>query len=434
MFRSIASLLVFMAVSGTAFAADPPSAAPRPAPLKLDRCIETALANNQLIRAAKADVSAKEGLVIQARSPLLPQITGSVTRSESESEGVTGKTTTETTASSLSASQLLYDFGRTYGSLGAAKANLQAGQGGLEKVIQDVILSVKQAHYAHLIAKRFVTVQEAVLTSAQAHLKQATAFYEVGVRPRYDVTQAEVEVNNALLGLSTARNNVRLTRITLNNAMGIDPNAPAEIDETLADRKEMPPLDESAREALAKRPEVRQADAQVEAARQSVRAAQGQHWPTISASGSYTWNDGTADSARLGGTSDLGNSWSAQVGLSIPLFAGFSGYGKIREAEANLDAAQANRENLKQGVLFDVNQAHANLDDARVRVTLTESNLKKARENMDLAKGRYDAGVGAIIEVTDANTSLVKGETDALQALGDLQLAIARLERAMGRR
>ncbi|MBI1866127.1 MAG: TolC family protein [Nitrospirae bacterium] len=433
MFRSIAFVLVSLFVAGEAFAADPPSALSRPA-LTLERCIETALANNQLLRAARADVAAKEGLVIQARSPLLPQITGSVARSESESEGVTGKTTTETIASSLSASQLIYDFGKTYGSLGAAKANREASRGGLEKTIQDVVLSVKQAYYAHIIAKTFVSVQEAVLTSAQAHLKQATAFFEVGVRPRYDVTQDEVEVNNALLGLSTARNNVRLSRITLNNAMGIDPNAPAEIDEALADRKEMPSLDESTRAALASRPEIRQADAQVEAARQSLRAAQGRYWPTISATGSYTWNDGTADSARLGGKSDLGNSWSAQVGLSIPLFEGFGAHGKVREAEANLEAAQANRENLKQGVLLDVNQAHANLDDARVRVTLTESNLKKAKENMDLAKGRYEAGVGAIIEVTDANTSLVKAETDSLQALGDLQLAIARLERAMGRR
>lgn len=433
MFRLIAFVLVSLFVAAKAFAADPPPAPSRPA-LTLDRCVETALANNHLIRAAKADVGAKEGLVIQARSPLFPQITGSVARSESESEGVTGKTTTEATSSALSASQLLYDFGKTYGSLGAAKANREASRGGLEKTIQDVVLSVKQAFYAHIIAKRFVSVQEAVLTSAQAHLKQAAAFYEVGVRPRYDVTQAEVEVNNALLGLSTARNNVRLTRIGLNNAMGIDPNAPAEIEETLADKKEMPLLDESAKEALANRPEVRQADAQVEAAQQSLRAAQGKYWPTISASGSYTWNDGTTDSARFGGKSDLGNSWSAQVGLSFPLFEGFASHGKVREAVANLDAAQANRENLKQGVLLDVNQAHANLDDARVRVTLTESNLKKARENMDLAKGRYDAGVGAIIEVTDANTSLVKAETDALQALGDLQLAIARLERAMGRR
>ena len=274
MFRLIAFVLVSLFVAAKAFAADPPPAPSRPA-LTLDRCVETALANNHLIRAAKADVGAKEGLSFRPglrfsrRSPVrwrAPRASRKASRARrrrrQRRRPFRRPSSFMTSGRRTAPSERRRPTSRPGRGVGE-------GDPGCRPLRQAGLL---RAHHREEVRLG----QEAVLTSAQAHLKQAAAFYEVGVRPRYDVTQAEVEVNNALLGLSTARNNVRLTRISLNNAMGIDPNAPAEIEETLADKKEMPPLDESAREALANRPEVRQADAQVEAALQALRAAQGE--------------------------------------------------------------------------------------------------------------------------------------------------------------
>jgi len=62
-----------------------------------------------------------------------------------------------------------------------------------------------------------------------------------------------------------------------------------------------------------------------------------------------------------------------------------------------------------------------------------ESSLKNARDNLELAQGRYEAGVGVTIEVTDAQVASVNAETSYVQALYDYQLAAARLFKAMGR-
>ena len=80
-----------------------------------------------------------------------------------------------------------------------------------------------------------------------------------------------------------------------------------------------------------------------------------------------------------------------------------------------------------------MNQAYADIESATARIDVMETSLKKARENLELAQGRYEAGVGPYIEVTDAQVAAVNAETDHVQALYDYQLAVARLFKAMGR-
>jgi outer membrane protein TolC len=73
------------------------------------------------------------------------------------------------------------------------------------------------------------------------------------------------------------------------------------------------------------------------------------------------------------------------------------------------------------------------MESAKVRVEVMESTLQKARENLDLASGRYEAGVGPYLEITDAQLSAINAETDRIQALYDYYLAVARLLKATGR-
>ncbi len=84
-------------------------------------------------------------------------------------------------------------------------------------------------------------------------------------------------------------------------------------------------------------------------------------------------------------------------------------------------------------MLIELNQAYADIEGATARIAVMESLLKKASESLELAQGRYAAGVGTYIEITDAQVASVNAETDHVQALYDYQLAAARLFKAMGR-
>jgi len=400
--------------------------------LTLRDCIDIALKNQPTIKSAQEGVHAGEGRVTQATSPYLPQVKASTGYSEDHSlGGALGDSSTKAYTTSLSVNQILYDFGRTGNTLDAARSGVRSNERDADRVIHEVILNVKQAYYALLAARKLLLVAQQTIEQTESHLRQAEAFFRSGSRPRFDVTRAEVEVNNARLGLINARNNVRLRTIGLYNAMGIDPGGDIETDDSLSAPASIPLMEQALDEAVKNRPEMLKAEADIEAARARVRSEQSNYWPTLSANGAYNWANGTSEMGPFKG--DIQNSWNAGVLLSVPLFEGGITRGKVGEAQANLRALEAQRQTLRQSILIELNQAYADIESAIARIDVMELSIKKARESLELAQGRYEAGVGPYIEVTDAQTASVNAETDHVQALYDYQLATARLYKAIGR-
>ncbi len=405
--------------------------------LSLTQCLETALKNQPAIRAAQENVRAGQGRETQAASPYFPQLTASTGYSESHAPlgGAFGDSTTKSYTTSLSLSQTLYDFGKTGNAYDAAKLGTLSLERDAERISQEVVLNVKQSYYALLAAKKLVEVAQKTIEQTESHLKQAEAFFRAGSKPRYDVTRAEVEVNNANLGLINAKNGVRIRTIALNNAMGIDPGRATEIVEELPSVPLLPSLDKAQADALQNRPDMKRMEADIEAARARLTAERSNHLPTLSANAAYNWANGTTEMGPFMGTmfkGDVQNSWNAGIMLTLPLFQGGLTAGRVAEARANLLALEAQRDAMKQSILLEVNQAFADLESAAARVEVMEKTLQKARENLDIAQGRYKAGVGPYIEVTDAQLSSVNSETDHIKALYDYHLAIAQLQKAMG--
>lgn len=120
------------------------------------------------------------------------------------------------------------------------------------------------------------------------------------------------------------------------------------------------------------------------------------------------------------------------LSLNIPLFEGFVTQGKVSESVASIDLLKAQKEVLSNNITLEVTQAYLELQNSEALISVAESGLNKARESLELANGRYEAGVGTIIEVTDAQTAYTRVETDLVNARYDLALARARLEKAVG--
>jgi outer membrane protein len=405
--------------------------------LTLRECVDTALKNQPAIRAAQQNVNAGRGRETQAVSPFFPQVSASTGYSESHAlGGAFGESITKSYTTTLSMNQLLYDFGKTGNTLDATRWSTRSYEHDLERTVQDVVLNVKQAYYALLAAKKLVEVAQKTIEQTESHLKQAEAFFHAGSKPRFDVTRAEVEVNTARLGLINAMNGVRIRTIVLNNAMGIDPGQATEIEGQLPAVTAITTLEQAQADALKNRPEMLKAEADIEAAKARLRAEESNYFPTLSANGAYNWATGTQDLGEFNGVPLGGraqDSWNAGVILSVPLFQGGLTKGRVSEARANLIAIEVQRDAARQTVLLEVNQSYADMESAKVRIDVMESSLQKARDNLEIAQGRYEAGFGPYLEVTDAQLSAVNAETDRVQALYDYFLAAARLQKATGR-
>jgi outer membrane protein len=396
--------------------------------LDLWRCIAIALKNHPTILGAAGNLKASQSRVSQARSNYYPQVGASSAYSRNY---FSGSSTTTLSGSnyyneyqdSLNLNQTLIDFGKTSAQVDVQSLGADAARADLENSQSQIVLGVKQAYYGILQSTQSKDAYAEAVMQFQQHLDQAKKFYEVGTKPKIDVTNAEVDLSQAKLNLLKADNALLIARITLNNAMGV-PDAPAYEVKDVTGYQDYPiDLASALKRGYDARPDLVSATAKREAAERSVDLARTGYYPVLSGNAGYGWN---------GQDYPLDKQWTVGATLNFPLFSGFLTKSQVEEARANLEVARANEEFIRQGIRFDIEQAYSNLTQAREGIVLAEVTVRQARENRELAQGRYAAGVGNTIEVTDALVTEINAKTAYINALSDYRLAVASLEKALG--
>jgi outer membrane protein len=461
------SLLVALSASGPALAqtaptAPPPAAAQAPpaaqnvnpgpgtpaAPinssdvprvLHLDDAVQTALKQQPQLIEARANLGAAEGRVTQARSPLLPQINGIASYQRIHNGAGTLTSTTPGVTPSLrpstynswnfgvSGNQLLWDFGQTwYAFRSSEKLAASFAQTAYATEIQ-IVLGVRTSFFQARATRDLVRVAQETLDNQLKHQQQVEGFVRVGTQPEIDLVTARTNVANARVQLITAQNNDRIAKAQLNQAIGL----PQGTDYQVSD-EELPPIEGEAGSiaplfdtALSSRPEI----ASLEYSRQSREAllasARGAWGPSIGFSGGF---------AKQGqDPGSLYDTWNFGFTLNWPLFQGGLTYGRVHEAEQNLKSATAALTVEQLQVRFDVEQAQATIIGNKESVTAAQDALLNAREQLRLAEGRYQAGVGNVIELSDAQVALTNAGAQLVQAQYNLSTARARLLAALGR-
>ena len=412
----------------------PPTARAIGRVLTLDECIAIALEAQPSIQATLYDYAAARARVREAFSPLLPQLAGTATATRSNSTVLTtstGRTVAvavsrqpaDTFLAQVQLSQLLFDFGKTLAATQVARKLAEVSAEGVELQRQLITLTVKEAYTNILLAQRLIRVQEQALERAELNLSSAKGFVDVGTQPLSTAVRAEVDVANAKVDLINARNALRTARVALNTAMAVDASAQTEIKDNL--EYEPTTIDRAAlrAEAIRQSPEYRQARLQSSAAEAGVQAASRNFLPNISGTGSY------------GGTQlDLNPTWSLGLAFTWNIFDGGNRVAAYDEAKANLGAASARVKVAELTLIQNLEQAEIAVEAAQERIQAARALIASSQENFRLAQGRFDVGVGTILELTDAQLALTQASNTEAQALADYRIALAQLDRAAGRR
>lgn len=184
---------------------------------------------------------------------------------------------------------------------------------------------------------------------------------------------------------------------------------------------------EAYREALARRPEVLEAQANLSQSVEQIRFQRRTRLPQFSLTGSYTLTPDTS------GFAAEDHMWQVGAGLTLDVFDAGLVRSRVREAEAGRDAAAAALDQVRQAVALDVRTALATLRQAQVNRQTTAANVQQAREALRIAQVRYRAGVATSVEVTDAQVALTQAQTNQVNAEYDYLDAQAALARAIGR-
>jgi outer membrane protein len=389
------------------------------------------------LRLARALVLSAHGLTIEARSGLLPNLGLSSSGTEidnirtsgsggsSNSNSGTNNSQNSSLSAQLTLSQLLFDFGHTLALAQQALANEKAAIHRLTRSEQSLESQTKVAYYLFALNTEMVGVELENVKDRKAQEDLAQARVTAGPGEPSDLLVAQTNLAEAIQLLVVARNAALTTRIALATTMGIDPRTPIapsnSTESTVASS-----FSDSYRQALGARPDLLQSLQQLSAAGYEVRAATTNDSPVLNLVAGYQ-----GDGAR-----SFGSNQTASIGLTLnwAIFDGFNTRGRKIAAQADLETARASLLGLQQTIGSDVATAWSNVQFAVQRLPLVQGEKNIATESLRIAEGRYKAGIGAFINVTDAEAALLTAKQAVLSAQNSLATAWVSLRFAIGAR
>lgn len=421
-------ILVGISVAGSQITAQVTAATT----LTLSQAETLALKNHPRIASAGLNAEAARKVVDEARSAYLPTVAANITGTDAL-EGTTvaaGALTTSSLstrfASGMSLLQMVTDFGRTSHLVRSTQFRAEAANENIARVRASVLLDVHVAYFAALGSEAVRKAAQAALENRRLSLRQVTALAQSALKSTLDVSFAQVLVSEAELAVFQAESNVEESRARLAAALGFEQVQPfVLVDEPLPAtlNPDMPSLIE---EALRDRPDLNLLRRNSDASEEYAKAEKKLSYPSVNlmgAAGVIPEHDPTLAHDDYG---------AAGVNINIPVFNG--GLFAARRAQAALQAQAANKDvqDLSIQVSREVQDAWLQANTTFRKLSVTAQLVTQADQALRLAQARYNAGLGSIVELNQAQLTQTSAQIDAASAKYDYLSARAALDYATG--
>ncbi|MEH2433327.1 MAG: TolC family protein [Nostoc sp.] len=397
-------------------------------PISLAQALELARRNNRDLQVALLQLERSRSSLRESQAALFPTlgINSSVTNS---GIGFTSNNSFQGRTSFNGSAQLNYDVytsGNRQATIQAAEEQLRVDQLNVENQSLTISLNTTTQYYNLQQADEQVRINRAAVENAQANLRDTLAREQAGVGTRFDVLQAQVNLANAQQELTNAISQQQIARRQLATLLSLSESS----DISAADPVQIAGLwpqtvEQSIVQAFQNRPELQQQLAQRNISEQQRRQALSQLGPQISLAANYNlldrFNDGVS----------ITDGYSLGLNGNLTLFDAGAARARAAQSRANIEIAESQFGSQRDLIRFDVEQYYSQLQSNLNNVQTSSVALNQAREALNLARLRFQAGVGTQTEVIAAENDLTRAEGNRVGAILDYNRALANLQRSV---
>lgn len=405
-----------------------------PDQLDLRTALTYALDNNFAIRLARERIREQDGLIVEVKGAVLPNVGVAGNYSLEDDELANFINVDQNWQIALQVSQLIYSGGGVRAALDAQDLVRQSALLELEAVINDQLLRVRTSFYNVLLAREQIGVQEQNVALLEEQLTTARNRLEAGTVSNFDVLRAEVELANAQPALIRVRNDLRVSIDELRYALGYQETNAANVQRSpeIVGNLDFDPvayeLESSLSSARLNRPEIQQLNTLLKAREAGLTIAKSGRLPTVSVNGGYAlrkdFNTNSFTASRTGWTVGAAASWS--------IWDGAATRGRITQALSQQEQARLALMDASLAVEVEVRRALADLDGASELAEAAVKVVGQAEEAVRLADARYGAGTTTQLDVLAAQVALTSARNNLVQANYAYNIASANMRRATG--
>ena len=391
--------------------------------LSLADAIAQALAANTGLRVTAQDEKTAEAELRQAKGQNGFSLTGSGGLDASQSKG---EDRSDGLSLKLTGSLPLYTGGKNEARIDSASLGTDIAALTMERAREELKYSVIKAYFDALEARRTIDVDQESVDNYEAHLTNVQQLYQAGSKARIDVLRSSVELSDARQTLITAQNSYEVDLATLRNLLNLDRSEPLTLtDDFVYDTFDIS-LSDCVGYALRSRKDLQAENDTLQQKELAVKEAKAGLRPTVSLSA------GTGLSQDFEPTSRDSHSWNAGLSASWNLFDSGVTKAAIDEAEAARDKAALSLQKAQEDVDLSVRTAYYNMREAEHRMQSTADAVGQAEQDAYIAREKYRAGEGIMLDVIDAQTALSKARLNEISAQYDYVRYKAQVVNEMG--
>ena len=410
----------------------------------LEKAVEIALQNKEALKASALDLRSSKQDIKSSYSGILPSLRASTTMTESrfpeqtvgfnQSSGeILSDVSSITSASSnISINQNIYDGGVWWNNIRLAKNNYKISEQFNRQIKTNIIRNVHFAYFNYLKAVQLLGVARSNLMSSQQQLALVEQKFDLGSAKKTDLLKAKVRFGQARVDLISNDASLKSAYRNLKNAMGLintnDEFSISDVERPL----EIIPEFETGFELIQKfNPSIKAKQYQIVAAKIGTKIAKGSRMPNISISASAF---GTAESISDAVSNSYGDNQRTNTSLSIslPLYSGNTISTRIQKAKLTVNKQESEYLTQLEDLSVQLKDLIDQLQNFSEIIPINETVLESAEEDLKLSQVRYSQGSTTILEVLNAQVSVVQAKSSLVRSKYDAFIQQANLKALLG--
>ncbi len=413
--------------------------------LNLNDAINLAMANNESYLIAKKEVERAQSQIFEAASGAFPQITGGLTYLRNwrvptgvfqfNDEVVTVKFGTDNSyTADLTMTQPLYSGGKTFAALKIARLYKKLSLETVRMARQNLKVEVYGSFYTAILANEMSLAGLQSLKLAKENLEVVEQMFSQGVVSEYDLLKAKVEVANIQPAVIKSNTDYEVSISALKNLLGLKAidelilNADFDSSQFIVSPFEISGFED---ELIENRPEIKISRLTTAGRRRAISLYSAGYKPSLSFQTSLQYQ------AQFDNGSVFDKKWDRSLNsiliLTIPIFDSWKTPSRVKQAKIDYSQSRLQEEAIRKAMILDLEQSYGKYLEARKNFSAQGNVAELANRGLDIARVRFENGVGTQLEVSDARLQLQRSKINKATAFYDLALSYSMLMRALGR-
>ncbi len=398
----------------------------------LSECIDMGIKSNLTIKKNRENVTIAQAQNLSSYSEILPYVSArsSVTRNSS----VLGTNPyTDTYSENFSFSQTVFDLSSIY-DIKASKLQTKGSVASFNAIRNQIEFAIASTFFDFLRKKKILVVKELGFKESDENLKKTKVMLDIGIISKVDLLRSEVVKNQAELDVIKAKKDMEISRANLAYLIGIEPDMEFDVkEESLSIRDyNIEEYKELFRKTKENNPDIESNKFSVSKSKAQLSSSFCRYLPTLSIQGSYGYSGDKFTFSKEDWQEN--DSWSVGASVTLPLFAGFSRMGNVKQSRAIVRMSELELDDVVMQKGIELRKSLLAIDEAKKSLVLSQKNLEQADLSYRMMQEKYTLGAATILELMDTEQDYEQAQVTQISAYFDLLLASFYVTNLLGER